>query len=373
MSDGRTGDRVRFEDDERLDIPDTQAISELAETAVVRALGGVMGFGSGVLSIPTITYNSGVNAGIWDFDTGFTVWQASSGTSPTQAYDGRLLRYDPSKAWQSTLQIDLTAYSANDATVWVRRVEVSADLDARKRDTGSGETTFSLNTRTREAIEITATANLSTIPSAGSGDEWVPIAWISNYSTGGAATQITFINAWDGLDNDGSIRDSTVANVRTPITASISRDGGLVRLLYYMRLYMGLMIDSTSGTSWSTVPSRGLSQIDGVLDEYEALPSVLATCQATWGGSSWTVNAQKNVSASTGTHGDFQITLPSTIAGKTVTVHSAHFDTDDSDLAMIQVGVSGLSPTGTFYNGSGATANISTGKQVVITVFGTLT
>ena len=48
-------DKVRFEDNERLDIPDTNALQDLVYEYVGRVLGALMGRVSGCLDPPTFT------------------------------------------------------------------------------------------------------------------------------------------------------------------------------------------------------------------------------------------------------------------------------------------------------------------------------
>ena len=199
------GHRVRFDDDERLDIPDTQALPELVYD-YLNEVGGMLSGGSSVSGLPvggTLTelrFDTTVPAATTIYGPGGTAVDKAVFSLSYQVQLGEfehyVLTYDPSASGQQT-QIDLSPYSDGDQPyIWARRIDVNTDVDTRRKwdIVGSQEVLFSLATREGYRIEFETTQN-ATAPSAD--PRWCPIAQVALISGGETVFQFELIHPFD--------------------------------------------------------------------------------------------------------------------------------------------------------------------------------
>jgi hypothetical protein len=168
------GTRVRFEDDERLDIPDALALQELnydyineisaamlggskADNAPL-PVGGTMSYLMFNTSNPAATTIRGPQNQANSKALFLYSYQSQQGYNEVQA-----LVYDPSLSGQQTT-INLSSYSSPATVyVWARRIDIFSEVDTRKKwNVISGtEETFSLATRESYRIEFATTSSTS--------------------------------------------------------------------------------------------------------------------------------------------------------------------------------------------------------------------
>lgn len=222
------GDRVRFVDDERLDMPDAESLHELNYDYISDLAAAL--FGGSRFSGATLPVGGTLSRLSFDATTpSATTIYGPDGTSTRKAmffysyanqsgyHEAQVLVYDPARTGQQTT-VDLSSYTAGDTPyIWAKRVDYNTAVDTRKKwVTGSpgSETTFSLATRERYVIsfEVTATASA---PSADVG--WFCVARVVNISAGGAFT-FRMVHPFDC----GQAPSSSVANDWNNGTAKFS-------------------------------------------------------------------------------------------------------------------------------------------------------
>lgn len=196
------GHRVRFIDDERLDIPDAQAMQSLgldyANELAAAIFGGDQASGA----------TAPVAGSLCDINLDSTTPTATVVQGPTGAgkramfvhtyeveaglMETEILVYDPTlTGQQTTVELPLTYASTSFPALWVARIAIDDDTDTRRKwDTGtSTEVLTSLATRERYRLQFVFRESVSSPPSAEAG--WFPIGVVTNYSnvlTGSNAT-----------------------------------------------------------------------------------------------------------------------------------------------------------------------------------------
>jgi len=292
------GDVVNITDDERLDKPDfTAATSTLIQATVAKVLGALVGSLTGTtspfmgcVSVPTTSWDNGTK-----FLTinGATFYQGGAAASPTSAPAGRVITYDPTKPWQTTVTgVDLTSQAAGSQTcvIWALRSTLNADLDTRKKwlPGASAETSFSGNTRTRERISAFLATNATfngsgqiTALTAPPSTDYFPILKVTAWPAG--VPTVAAISMWDGTFTGGLVGD--VPTRMDPLASAPN----LGLILLYLRQGLAYILDEDGGDNWTEAaanPYLGLKQIT------EDLPcAALAAGVIADEGSGWTVVA----------------------------------------------------------------------------------
>jgi hypothetical protein len=259
--------------DERLDLPDFNAVSSLAQTSDLVGMGGAIG--------PWLIYTApfgGCASAItptWDGPSKFLTipeglfFQGGVLASPATAPSGRFIAYDPvGSAAQiaAATGVDLTGEAAGSTTciIWATRSTTESTLEMRKRwlPGATAESSFATNTRTVEIVTFdvrNATFNGSgqvTAYAAPLSDAWFPVFKITAWPAG--VPTVGSISYWDGTN--------TLAFVGDPSTKVDSLGGpGIGAMLYYLRKQLARLYDSTEATSWLTFAGGGVSQINTAL------------------------------------------------------------------------------------------------------------
>jgi hypothetical protein len=196
-------DKVNLEDDERLDIPDTQSIAELVSETVVRMLGGLFGGARKGGDSADLTVSGSLNNIV------FNTTVLSATTIPNKCMllnfrqnetgddEGQVVWYDPADPGQQTT-IDISPYQAGSLTpyIWAKRYDIADDADTRKKWVSGAETTFSLATRQRHRVEWAVDAGDHR--TATGDDQWFVVAQIESWSV--PVTGIPLIRTWHPFD-----------------------------------------------------------------------------------------------------------------------------------------------------------------------------
>ena len=171
--------KVNLYDDERLDLPDVNAIQDLIHEYLVRILGPVIGPVSGCLTAPTFTYDS-TNKRI---NIGSCVVMYAENTGPD--VEARIIKYVPTNSYQAATYVD-DPQTGGAFYIWAKVSEVSTEKADRKywNATTGGEVTTETNTRTRDVLEFQAS-------SGSPGDGWFRIGVVSNPRSTTATTGYT--------------------------------------------------------------------------------------------------------------------------------------------------------------------------------------
>lgn len=222
------GERVRLVSQERLDLPDTNALQTLVYKYVSRAMGAVLGPGSGVLSAPKFKVDSN-SPFTFTFLSGFQAWDAwedgypsfPGPGSPVSADNtanllrGGVVTMDLTTPGQSAT-IDLSGVSsAHGCVIWGKRAEFNGELDTRRKwdTTTQDEIAFSTETRVSNRVDFAVTEITSANPldvgainppASWPDDHWFPIL-VSNGNFSGSMNKIWAfrpVNAWDSFAED---------------------------------------------------------------------------------------------------------------------------------------------------------------------------
>ena len=225
-------DKVRFEDNERLDIPDTNALQDLVYEYVGRVLGALMGRVSGCLDPPTFTVDHNTKTITLTSGLFYHFKIEDSGVTT-----GKVIRYDTTNSQQIAKTVDYTN-AGTSFYIWCRSVMSDAPVQNRKKWVdGGGETAVSMVTRQVETVEFTASASN---PAAGDAAEadWFRIGVVSEkpsvaQETYGDAGYYTLIHKYGDYDNDPATTGKPVPRplyawdfANNPFTNSYSEDPG---------------------------------------------------------------------------------------------------------------------------------------------------
>lgn len=254
-------DAVRLVSNERLDIPDFDAATyELNSDQLSRAFGMLVGSVLGT----TQPFNGCASAPTTSFDTGSKfltingclIYQGGSASVPSTAPAGRLIAYDPTQPWQSTLTgVSLSAYSpSTPCVVWALPGTNTSNLETRKRwqPGASAESSFSTEVRERTIIDQFTALPVGTAPPSSA---WIPVLKIASWSAGSPV--VTVVSMWDGTPNMSYVG---VTSTQMPISAP-----NIGYLLYMIRKGLAYILDNTGGDNWAEAaanPYSGLKQLD---------------------------------------------------------------------------------------------------------------
>ena len=275
--------RVRVEGQERLDLPDFNAIMELMDESIQSQIGAVMGRGGGCLSPFQFTLeDDGVN--YWIRPGAFQYyWSKRDKTAPDGTYrrwKGGVGTFDPTAEGQSTL-IDYTAAKALGvaAYLYVRPKTVDTATDARRKWSAGAETSVSLKTRTNVVQEWIIR---TTIPTDIENDGWAPVLYITDWN---AVTNAAMSMVWDSLDAYAVAEQGTYGGDPTSVQllatlmnngtdgtasgindfdggASTDRSMGVIQMLTQFRDRFFRHLDKTGATKWYADPTRDLKQLN---------------------------------------------------------------------------------------------------------------
>ncbi|GMV42866.1 MAG: hypothetical protein AMXMBFR64_45820 [Myxococcales bacterium] len=244
---------------ERLDRGDLHALQDLVYEYLGRVLGGVLGPGSGVLTVPSIDILPFFRLGLGEALLLTTVPGGSHGRLPT----GRLVRYDPTLPGQDT-EVDLSGFVGVPTFIWARAVTGPMDSDTRRAwDIDSqSEEVVSMTTRLRERVEWSAGHTKPV------GDGWFQAARVGGWL--GSVPVVVWIHAWDRTQDGQS--SATQARALMAV-AGLPGDHtwlGLGAVVQAALRALGRIHDTAEGVEWYKAPPRGLKQVDAALTRLEA-------------------------------------------------------------------------------------------------------
>lgn len=286
--------RVRVIADQRINIPEWDALQELIYESNAKILGAFLGIGSGCLTLPVFdtTFPDSVSVGPCVL-VGSEGVQSNLWTLP----DLIVAVHDPSKAWQPASGIDLSVWYPTGKLpwIWFRRLEKASDegniiaYDAASQR----EKVSTSNTRYRKYVLFGASNSRTSPPTSDSG--WYPFAKVVSWS-GSGVPSIQPVLAWDrghipvsGQASDAlwywlTIGDSPEGTVQTP---------GLFNAIRALFLMLKRSIDSTFAASLVSgevsdsglevdSPDRGSQQLHTALAAVETILST-APVPLAWG------------------------------------------------------------------------------------------
>lgn len=218
-------DKVNLHPQERLDLPDAQALQSLVYQGMNQIIGGLMGPISGALTpvvwtkaLTGATYTLSLDkVAVAHFnqtasrteDRGF-----SPAVNVGTAWDALAYSFDPGDAGHQNHPIDYTAArSAEQASpgtrpyLWVRPVEVDSDVDVRRVwSVATGASAPSnLSTRVRQRLEFGIG---ETAPLTLGGAQWCAFAQVTAWNGADDTIQeIRGVSAWDDSDVAALLQD----------------------------------------------------------------------------------------------------------------------------------------------------------------------
>jgi len=240
-------DRVRLEDQERLDKPDADALQELVYTYVREAFGGLLGNASGLLSPLAWTEQNDGATFLLSLDKLVLCHLEDQGTRVEDRgiagavnvgakWGSVVYSFDPADAGHVNHPIDYTAARGIEAGgpggtkpyIWARPYGVPSDVDTRRvwNVATGAEVATPVQTRTRQRMEFEISA---AAPVQGAGLPWVAIARVWTWGVGPVPSVIYGLSAWDDSDLHALCQDP--GDVEDPDTDNASMAWPLQRLL----------------------------------------------------------------------------------------------------------------------------------------------
>ena len=296
-------DRVKLYDNERLDIPDAQALQELVYEYVMRMAGGLMGHNSGLLTKPLLSAD--VTTGFITIKPCLLYKSAQTGTDESTT-TGEVVRYDPSNSHQTgnaTLNSVPIPTAVGAYTLHAAVTTVDTDSASRKHwdEAGSSETTTSVDTRSKSRTAFVLSQNKTE-------SGYFPIAFVGasedNFQVNGSyyiPTNWTYIYAWDaGLEHGdsgyrgwdyGLVADEATGTGGTGITTDAPE--GLIGMLVRVRQEIAAIKDRvypTSGNTWlsdvSNDDDASIQSLTKLKERLDTLNTNLTTTNTTLNNSS---------------------------------------------------------------------------------------
>jgi len=279
--------RVRITAQERLDLPDFNALQGLVDDAMQLQLGALLGRGGGVFAPFTVaTSTDGVNR--WLELTPFQYyWSArdtdlaATSAAAYRGWRGGVSQYNPNAPGQVTKIPYTDALALGVATyLYARPLEVATDTDARRKFAAGVEQTTSMQTR----LTITTQFKLSSLlPDHDSNNGWAPVLYIGGWAAN-LPTGVYNISVWDSwsayavgggtggyMSDDGSCLakpltclafDTTDANLPAFDGSKTQDDDmGLIQLLALYRSRLRRHLDPAGGDPWFGDPAMGLNDL----------------------------------------------------------------------------------------------------------------
>ena len=278
-------DRVRMTAQERLDLPDFNALLENSDQGAQKMLGNLMGRGGGLLSpMPFTLVNDGVN--YWIKPGAFSYYwskrdkAAADGTYRT--WLGGVGSYNPAAEGQQLLW-NYTAAKALAGTptfMYARPKAIDTATDARRAHNGANELSVSLKTRTSVVTEF----KFSTLSeNDSSNDGWAPVLCISAWAPD--ISSYALMSVWDSMNavlfsqqpytglpagpaSTGSLL-TAMANGTNPGdnadidgSAVTDRDLGIIQMFQQFKDRFYRHLDTAGTLQWVQDPPRDLVSID---------------------------------------------------------------------------------------------------------------
>lgn len=259
-------DKVRFDSQERLDIPDALALQQLGYDYDAAELGGLLGlinaddelqggslFAGGCITVPTIDTTDPASIVVGPF-TLMQIERTATGKITSQVvlcpggYVTALAGASPATPW-----------------LWFRREESEGTAATRRKWATTKEAAYSPNTRLMESADIDRAA--TSRPATDTTWGWFPWAKVTGWT--GPTPTIALLSAWDSFDSGADPGEKTWDAGPVLLTNDESYQS-LRGLLFYMRLALARQRDSDDGTAWTSAPPRGLKQLDADLTAAEA-------------------------------------------------------------------------------------------------------
>lgn len=256
-------DRVRLEDQERLDKPDADALQELVYTYVREAFGGLVGNASGLLSpLAWTEQNNGVDTFQLSLDRLVLCHVENQATriedrgplggnvNVGAKWGSVVYSFDPTDAGHLNHPIDYTAARGIEAGgpggtkpyIWARPYGVPSDVDTRRvwNVATGAEVATPVQTRTRQRMEFEISA---AAPVQGAGLPWVAIARVWTWGVGPVPSVIYGLSAWDDSDLYTFFNDSGDEEYPDELAGSTSFAHPLERLTHASGLLDGTVND----------------------------------------------------------------------------------------------------------------------------------
>lgn len=283
------GTRVRVVDNERLDIPDFQAIFSLIYGWNQAAEGMIAGVNEGCLSPPAVTYEE--VGPVRQIRLGnATLYGAQNDATSSNLTTAYPVVYDPTDPNQLQSTLDLSAYANAGGAIWWTVDLVNSDLDNRRVwESGYPDgRAVAMLTRQRQRVRFAATADFNTSPTPGTwfrmGAFWLPtsgaptVLWLHAYDFGGQNDMAPLIAA--GTDPATRVRigqwifrDGYNPASNSGRSFGIGRYAAQFGMVALSTLDSGweydpetLEITSAGTVGFETPPTRGLYQINAALD-----------------------------------------------------------------------------------------------------------
>lgn len=279
--------RVRVTAQERLDLPDFNALQGLVDDSMQLQIGALLGRGGGVFAPFTVaTSTDGVNR--WLELTPFQYyWSArdtdlaATSAAAYRGWRGGVSQYNPNAPGQVTKIPYTDALALGVATyLYARPQEVATDTDARRKFAAGVEQTTSIQTR----ITITTQFKLSALlPDHDSNNGWAPVLYIGGWAAN-LPTGVYNISVWDSwsayavgggtagfMSDDGSCMakpltclafDTTDATLPAFDGSKTQDDDlGLIQLLALYRSRLRRHLDVSGATPWFEDPPLDMAAL----------------------------------------------------------------------------------------------------------------
>ena len=237
------GDTVRVEDDERLDIPDFNALQTLIYETLADVIGGLFGECSGVLGWPTFgtTPASAITVG----ECVFVGVRRRTGSSHRPR--GGVFPYNPASTYQTgSTTLDLFPYSGAEENpyLWFARTEMVADVASRRRHTAGSENTFTPETRVRQRIIFGTSPDKTLAPDEN--NDWFVWGRVVDWNAGVPVIEPFHPFERGNLADSGSTNDSKIAYILATV-ASLTDPGvnlGVAEYIDVLRRAVLMALDS---------------------------------------------------------------------------------------------------------------------------------
>lgn len=309
------GNRPRVIDNERLDIPDFEALSALIYAWTQAAEGMECGVGEGVLSPPAVTYEEvGVGPTRQIRLGNATLYGAQNSAAANNVTAAYPIVYDPTDPNQLQTTIDLTAYANSGGAIWWTVDLVNATLDNRRVwESGYPDgRAVAMLTRQVQRIRWTTSANFNTAPvEAGTwfraGAFWLPtsgaptVLWAHAYDWGRQDDLNAFIITGDNTALRWRIGQWLFSEGYNT-ASNVGRSFGAGRYAAQTAAVTLTILDSdwefdpqtlevvTAGSvGFETPPSRGLAQVNTALDAVVSLAPPLAVATIRYTGGAYVI------------------------------------------------------------------------------------
>ena len=319
---------------ERVDKNDFDAGSDLVLQHIETLLGGIMGYGGGLLSAPKLTFtDDGVTYSV-TLGAFHAYWSTrdtyDAATTTYRGWRGKAVAHIPGGSQVSTLDYTANRSAAVAANVvptgipagtagafpylWMRPTTVATDTENRRYWDGSAEASVSVSVRTTTILQFQLA---DSPPAAGTSGDWTPIGKITAWAGAGTATlgepTLALLSVWDGggvkngaaysdpwawADNSEDRWDEGLAN-RDNSTVSWLFDAmeyvdvdppgfgetaepqnralGLIQLLYIIRSQIKRVISLDGATSWlASTTNINLEALKALVDANTASLAALS-------------------------------------------------------------------------------------------------